>query len=116
MRFTRPLVVLTIAGLTLGSAAVAMQPAEDSTATTRPAGKAKPIRLTNPWNKVADLTDEQKAQINQIHVETVEKIKQLQKEEDDRCMAILNDEQRKALEETQEQDKVARKSRAAKKE
>ena len=117
MRPNRTLAVLSIAALTLGSAAIAMQPAEGETsATTKPSGRARPIRLTSPWNKVADLTDEQKSQINAIHVETVAKIKALEAEEDEKCMALLTDEQRKALEEAIEQEKVERKSKAGKKE
>ena len=121
MRPNRSFAVLAVVALTLGSAAIAMQPTTapadaESSATTKPTGRARPVRLTAPWNKIADLTDEQKSQINAIHVETVAKVKALEAEEDEKCMALLTDEQRKALEETLEQEKVARKAKAGKKE
>jgi hypothetical protein len=112
--------------LTAGSVLVSAQSTEGPTTapsettatpsepTTKPA-RARPIRLTVPWNKVPDLSDEQKSQINAIHVETIEKIKALEAAEDEACLALLTPEQRTALEETLDKEAAERKSRAAKK-
>jgi Spy/CpxP family protein refolding chaperone len=122
MRFTRPLAVLAVASLAIASAAVALEPSDS--ATTKPAdsgsakssAKEKPVRLTVPWNKVKDLSDDQKVQINTIHVETVAKIKALEAEEDEKCMAVLTEDQRKAMAETLEQEKADKKASKGKKE
>jgi Spy/CpxP family protein refolding chaperone len=107
MRFSRSFVVLSITTLAIASAAIAFEPADAPT--TKPV-KEKPIRLTTPWNKVKDLSDEQKKQINEVHVDTIEKIKALEAEEDEKCMALLTPEQQKALEETIEKDKADKKA------
>ena len=100
-------------GLMVSAAAVAVQPTTEPTTRT---ARARPIRLTVPWNKVADLTDEQKTQINAIHVETIAQIKALEAAEDEKCMALLTEEQRKTLTETLEKEKVAQKAKAGQKE
>ena len=114
MRLRRTFTVLSIASFAIASAAIAFEP--ESGSTTKPTMKEKPVRLTTPWNKVKDLTDDQKKQINEIHVETIARIRGLEAEEDEKCMALLTDEQRKALEETLEQEKADRKAKAGKKE
>lgn len=114
MRFNRSFAVLSFACLAVASVAIAFEPEGGST--TRPAMKEKPIRLTTPWNKVKDLTDEQRKQINDIHVDTVAKIKALEAEEDDKCMAVLTEDQRKALDETIEKEKADKKAAKGKKE
>jgi hypothetical protein len=114
MRFNRSFAVLSVASLAIASAAIAFEPASDSPA-TRPA-KVKPIRLTTPWSKVADLSDDQKNQINAIHVETIEKIKALEAEEDEKCMSLLSTDQQKALEATIEKEKADKKVAKGKKE
>lgn len=115
MRINRSFAVIAVASLIIASAAIAFEPEAESP-TTKPTMKERPIRLTVPWNKVKDLSDDQKKQINEVHVDTVAKIKALEAEEDEKCMAILTEEQRKVLEETIEQEKADRKAAKAKKE
>ena len=114
MRINSSFAVLSIVSLAIASAAIAFEPAGEMP-TTKPAMKVKPIRLTTPWNKVADLSDDQKNQINAIHVEIVEKMKALEAEEDEKCMALLTPEQQKALEETIEKEKADKKAAKGKK-
>ena len=115
MRIQRSFAVLGVACLAVASAAIALEP-EGEMPATRPAMKQKAIRLTVPWNKVKDLTDDQRKQINDVHVDTIAKIKALEADEDEKCMAILSDEQQKALQETLDQEKADKKAAKGKKE
>lgn len=112
MRLNRMVVIVCAAALAAASAAIALQP---STAPTTQSSRPRAVRLTTPWNKVADLTDEQKGKINAIHEETVDQIKALEKAEDDKCMALLTAEQKKTLDETLAKEAVEKKAKAGKK-
>jgi Spy/CpxP family protein refolding chaperone len=71
-------------------------------AATQPAG-AEPKMSTRshviaPYNKLSDLTDDQKSKIREIHSEILDEEKQLRQKELDEINALLTDDQKKELE------------------
>lgn len=80
---------------------------------TQPAKKQQ--RLVQPWSKVTDLTEEQREQIVAIHSEITDKINALRDEEQERCRAILTEEQKAALDATLSREAADRKAKAAEK-
>jgi Spy/CpxP family protein refolding chaperone len=71
-------------------------------ATTQPAGaEPKPSGRSHviaPFNKLSDLTDDQKSKIREIHTEILDEEKQLHQKEHDEITALLTDDQKKELE------------------
>ena len=51
-------------------------------------------RLTQPWNKIPSLSDEQKTRIREIHGKAVAEIRAIQEREREEIMALLTDEQK----------------------
>jgi hypothetical protein len=56
--------------------------------------KQSSARLTQPWNKISSLSDEQKSQIREIHAKAVADKKAIDEKERADIMALLNDEQK----------------------
>ena len=85
--------------------------------TTQPSEEkqAKAIKLTQPWNKLTTLTDEQKAQIHAIHQTANAEIKAIKDKEDADIMALLTDEQKAELKQLEEQHKAEQKAKRAEK-
>lgn len=79
----------------------------------KPAKAAKAVRLTKPWNQVASLTDEQKTQIADLHKKANEERKQVDQREHDAIMAVLNDSQKKELEEMTAKEAADKKMKKA---
>jgi Spy/CpxP family protein refolding chaperone len=111
MRAKRLLVVLMTAAMVGGAYSLAV--AEEQAPTTQPAKPVKKAKLGSPWNKVSNLTEEQKSQIVDIRTEIQEKIKALQEEERSRCLAVLNEEQRGELDAIKAREDAERKQRDA---
>jgi hypothetical protein len=51
-------------------------------------------RLTQPWNRIAGLSDDQKTQIRQIHAKALAEIRAIEAKERGDIMALLSDEQK----------------------
>ena len=73
--------------------------------------KAAGGRLTQPWNKITSLSDEQKTKIREIHGKAIAEIKAIQERERDEIMALLSEEQKA---EAQKMMDEQRRPRAAK--
>jgi hypothetical protein len=54
-------------------------------------------RLVAPFNKLADLSDDQKDKLRQIHADALDQEKAIRQKEHDDMMAVLSDDQRKEL-------------------
>jgi len=71
-------------------------------ATTQPAGAEPKIstrsHIIAPFNKLSDLTDDQKSKMRDIHTEILDEEKQLHQKEHDEITALLTDDQKKELE------------------
>jgi Spy/CpxP family protein refolding chaperone len=71
-------------------------------ATTQPAGEEQKAsthsHIVAPFNKLSDLTDDQKSKIRDIHTEILDEEKQLHQKEHDEITAVLTDDQKKELE------------------
>jgi len=71
-------------------------------ATTQPAGAEPKIstrsHIVAPFNKLSDLTDDQKSKIREIHTEILDEERQLHQKEHDEITALLTDDQKKELE------------------
>jgi Spy/CpxP family protein refolding chaperone len=97
--------VLTVACVTFAEPST--QPA------TQPSKRA--TRLVQPWSKVTDLTEEQKEQLGTIHAEITDRINALRDEERERCLAVLTEEQKAALDATMAREAAERKAKSAEK-
>lgn len=82
---------------------------------TKKSDKPKTVRLIQPWNKLSTLTDEQKAQIQEIHQAALKEEKAIKEKEKSDIMAILTGEQKTELETMLENDAARKKARAAEK-
>jgi Spy/CpxP family protein refolding chaperone len=82
--------------------------------TTKPA-KVRQAKVSQPWSKVTDLTDEQKKQLSDIHAEITDKINALKREEEERSNAVLTADQRAALTMTLDKERAERKIKDAEK-
>jgi Spy/CpxP family protein refolding chaperone len=76
--------------------------------------KAKPVKVIQPYAKLASLTDEQRQRIADIHAQTLEQIKKLQEQEREQIMALLSDEQKADLQRLTEEAEAARKAKGKK--
>lgn len=74
--------------------------------------KVKEVRFL-PYRELASLTDEQKAQINEIHARYVAERKKLEEQEHAELKALLTPEQVAELQQVEEKRAAERKARAA---
>ena len=123
MRLLKPILVASVSAFVVGG--VCLTSGADETPTTRPAAgaatskparpkmSAKLIKLTKPWSEVADLTDDQKQQLYEIHEDYKAKLKALDVEEREQSEAVLTDAQKAALGEKADADKADKKIKAA---
>jgi apolipoprotein N-acyltransferase len=70
-------------------------------------------RLVQPWSKLKSLSDTQRRQIYEIHQLALEEIKKVQQKEKAEILALLSDQQKLELVESEEEKAVAQKLRAA---
>jgi len=77
------------------------------------AAQRRPARLTQPWNKLTTLSEDQKNQIRAIHRKAIDEIQVIEKRERADVMALLNEAQKAELQKITEEEAVARKTRAA---
>jgi len=77
---------------------------------------AKPARLTKPWSEMADLTDEQKASINDIHRKALDEKKAIDAKEKEDILALLTDAQKAEVEKLTERKTAEKKKEVPKKE
>lgn len=66
------------------------------TPTTEPAKHAG-IRLEQPYSKIPDLTDDEKAKIEEIHKKSLTDIKAIREKEEEDIRAVLTDDQKAEL-------------------
>ncbi len=99
--------ILSAALLAGGALALAEEPAG------KPAKAPKPPKVVQPWAKVPDLSEDQKAKLIEIHEEITDKINALRKEEEERSSAVLTDAQKEKLKEILATEKAARKVKDA---
>jgi Spy/CpxP family protein refolding chaperone len=82
-------------------------------ATTQPASMeemhTKRHKIPSPFYLLSDLTDDQKAQITEIHKNDTAQEKVLKEQEHDAIMALLTDDQKKELEDAETQAGLQRK-------
>jgi Spy/CpxP family protein refolding chaperone len=82
-------------------------------ATTQPASMdethTKRHKIPAPFYLLSDLTDDQKAQITEIHKNETAQEKVLKEQEHDAIMALLTDDQKKELEDAETQASLQRK-------
>ncbi|MGA2440265.1 MAG: hypothetical protein ABSH08_04870 [Tepidisphaeraceae bacterium] len=106
--------LIAVACATLLAVAVAAI-AQD--ATTQPAAvePSTPTRahVIAPFNKLSDLTDDQKAKIREIHTEILDEEKQIHQKEHDEITALLTDDQKKELEDIEARLAAERKAGTA---
>jgi len=87
--------------------------------TTKPSKSAKldskTIKLTQPWSKLTDLSDEQKGQINEIHQKALAEVKAIHDREESQIMALLSEPQKAELKKISDEEKAQEKSKRAEK-
>lgn len=93
-----------------------MKPAEVSEAgTTAAEGAAAPRRLgrlTQPWNRLTGLSEEQKTRIREIHAAAIAEIHRIEAQEKQDVLALLNEEQKAELKSMEEEARASRKKRS----
>jgi Spy/CpxP family protein refolding chaperone len=87
--------------------------AEDKPAAEKTEKKSM-AKLNMPWSKLSNLSDEQKAQIKQIHTKANDEIKAIKEKEMTDITALLNDEQKTELKAIAEADAASKKTKTAK--
>jgi Tfp pilus assembly protein PilW len=100
----KPLAVVVLISAALSAVVLARSPS-----TTY----SKSYRLVQPWSKLTTLSDEQRDLIFHIHRRSLDQIKQIEAQERKDILALLSDEQKLELVQTDEKDTVARKVKAA---
>jgi len=73
------------------------------------------IRLSSPWNKLSDLSDEQKSQLDKIHRKSREEIKAIEQQAKADMMAVLTPQQQAELREMEDQTVADKKLKAGEK-
>jgi len=101
---------LCVSGVVL-HAADEQKPADSSDKTTKTdsSDEKKPMaggRLTQPYNKLTSLSDDQKSKIISIHRDYNAQRKELDKKERDEIMALLTDDQKKEVEKIEGEKKT----------
>jgi len=81
-------------------------------ATSRPAG----IRLEQPYSKISDLTEDEKAKISEIHKKALADLKAIRDKEDQDIRAVLTDDQKAELDkiEAERREKMEEKNKSKK--
>lgn len=103
------LTVLTCVALL---AAITWARAEDKPADAKPDKKSAGAKIVQPWSKLSSLTDDQKAQIKEIHAKANDEVKVIRDKEKTDIMAVLTDAQKEELK-AMEQDKAVKKKESA---
>jgi FtsZ-interacting cell division protein ZipA len=76
--------------------------------------KQPAARLTQPWSKIASLSDEQKTQIRAIHAKAVADKKAIEEKERQDILTLLNDEQKAEAQKLMDEQKKPRSAAADK--
>jgi len=76
---------------------------------------ASAIRLTQPWSRLNDVSDEQKVKMDGIHRKAREDIKAIEKREKEEMLAVLTPQQQAELREMEDQDTADKKLKAGEK-
>jgi Spy/CpxP family protein refolding chaperone len=87
--------------------------ADDATTIPSDESHASRSRVGSPFNKLQDLTDDQKAKIKEIRSEASEQEKQIRQKEMDDITALLTDDQKKELSDIEAKDAIERKAGSA---
>jgi hypothetical protein len=95
------------------STCIAASVAVSQEAPERPEGGRFRVRIAYPWNRVNDLTQEQRLQILTIRQQIADSIRDLRDQERTRCLAVLNVDQQARLEQALADDAAARKAERA---
>ncbi|HYO08545.1 MAG TPA: hypothetical protein VER17_06195 [Tepidisphaeraceae bacterium] len=108
--------VVLACALVLGAGLVTVR-AEDKPADAAPAAKkqaaaARP-RLTQPWNKITSLSDDQKSKIRDIHAKALDEIRAIRDKEQADILALLSDAQKAEAKTLLDEATAARKTAAA---
>jgi Spy/CpxP family protein refolding chaperone len=74
--------------------------------------EGRALRLPQPWSKLT-LTDDQKAQIGQIHQKANADVKAIRDKEEEQILSLLTEEQRSELKRLAEERKAEEKARRA---
>ncbi|HEY1922944.1 MAG TPA: hypothetical protein VGG44_09370 [Tepidisphaeraceae bacterium] len=84
-------------------------------ATTKPSDESPTPRthIGSPYNKLADLTDDQKAKIKEIREAASEQEKQIRQKETDDITALLTDDQKKELSDLEAKEAMDKKAASA---
>jgi len=101
------LIGFACAGLLAVAVVAIAQEATTQPAEPKPSGRS---HIIAPFNKLTDLTDEQKAKIRDIHTETLEQEKLLLQKEFDQINAVLTDDQKKELADIEARSAAERKA------
>jgi Spy/CpxP family protein refolding chaperone len=123
MRKTHFVVSLLVLALLTGGVVIARdnaakpEPSDKSADKTEKTEKSTGRKrgLVKPWSMLASLTDEQKDQIIEIHLKAVEEKKAIEEKEEEDIMALLNDEQKAELQAMQDKAKADSKAKRAEK-
>jgi Spy/CpxP family protein refolding chaperone len=85
-------------------------------ATTQPSSETHTStrsRIIEPFNRLPDLTDDQKDKIKSIHAQAMEQEREIRQKETDDIMALLTDDQKKELTDMEAKQAAAKKADAA---
>ncbi len=111
MKFTRILPAALCSAMLVGMVINAHAAADEPKAPATKPVKMRPIRLTKPWSLLEDLTQEQKEQINKIHMAALEEKKKIDDKEEADATAVLTDAQKAELLKAEEKEKEAMKAK-----
>jgi Spy/CpxP family protein refolding chaperone len=116
MHRSKSLVVLSV--VVLGAALVAAQQQSSSSSGQSSSGSAQQQqtttprrgsnRLTQPWNKLTDLSDDVKTKIIAIHRKSVEEVNAIRAREREDILALLTEAQKKEVTDIEAQARVRR--------
>jgi Spy/CpxP family protein refolding chaperone len=87
--------------------------ADDATTNPSDESHAPRARIGSPFNKLDDLTDDQKAKIKDIRTEALEQEKQIRDKETSDIMALLTDDQKKELSDMEAKEAAEKKADSA---
>ena|ERR1700722_3787682 len=87
--------------------------ADDATTNPSDESHAPRTRIGSPFNKLQDLTDDQKTKIKEIREEALQQEKQIRQKELDDITALLTDDQKKELSDMEAKDAVEKKASEA---
>ena len=87
------------------------QEAKEAKAEAREAKKE--VRLTQPWRRLSNLSEDQRVKIAEIHKKAIADIKEIEAREREEIMALLSEEQKTELKTLLDTESAERKMRAA---